>query len=157
MPPKIVASLLPKKRSRGTELDDGTKRQMNMYMAQFLNNRSVLQIPKASGCYGVDSADESSAEEDDEYDSESGVRKRTVKRSNANEEMGGEASDMEEDDDDEENEEDNKFINDESESSHYSSSKEDSQSERSVEFSSEGEDNMEQALRNLGDEDVDSD
>ena len=157
MPPKMVASLLPKKRSRGTELDEGTKQQMNIYMSKFLNNRSVLQIPKASGSYGADSADESSAEEDDEYDSETGTRKRTVKRSKANEEMGGEGSDDEDDDEEEENEEDNKFINDESESSHYSSSDEESRSERSVEFSSEGEDNMEQALRNLGDEDVDSD
>ena len=151
MPFKPIAPLPPKKRSRGTELDDGTKRQMNMYMAQFLNNRSVLQIPKASGSYGADSADESSAEEDDEYDSETGARKRTVNRSKANEEMGGEGSDDEEDDEEEENEEDNKFINDESESSHYPSSDEESQSERSVDFSSEGEEDPEQILRNIRD------
>ena len=154
---KPVAPLPQKKRSRGNEIDDETKKQMNIYMAQFLNNRSVLQIPKASGSYGADSADESSAEEDDEYDSETGARKRTVKRSKANEEMGGEGGDDEEDDEEEENEEDNKFINDESESSHYPSSDEESQSERRVDFSSEGEKNMEQALRNLGEEDVDSD
>ena len=105
MPPKMVASLLPKKRPRSTELDEETKKQMNIYMSRFLNNRSVLQIPKASGSYGADSADESSAEEDDEYDSETGARKRTVKRSKANEEMGGEGSDDEEDDDEEEEEE----------------------------------------------------
>lgn len=151
MPPKMVASLLPKKRPRSTELDEETKKQMNIYMSRFLNNRSVLQIPKASGSYGADSADESSAEEDDEYDSETGARKRTVKRFKANEEMGGEGSDDEEDDEEEENEEDNKFINDESESSHYSSSEEESQSERSVEFSSEGEEDPEQILRNIRD------
>ena len=153
----MVASLLPKKRSRGNELDDGTKKQMNMYMAQFLNTRSVLQIPKASGSYGANSADESSAEEDDEYDSETGAKKRTVKRSKANEEMGGEVSDMEDDDEEDDDEEDNKFINDEIESSHYSSSDEESRSERSVDFCSEGEHNMEQALRNLRDEDINSD
>lgn len=154
---KPVAPLPQKKRSRGTELDDGTKKQMNMFMAQFLNDMSVVQIPKASGSYGADSADESSAEEDEEYDSETGTRKRTVKRSKAEEEMGGEESDDEEDDEEEENEEDNKFINDESESSHYPTSDEESQSERSVDCRSEGEENMEQALRNLGEEDVDSD
>lgn len=122
-----------------------------MYMAQFLNNRSVLQIPKASGSYGADSADESSAEEDDEYDSETGTRKRTVKRSKANEEMGGEGSDGEEDDEEEENEEDNKFINDESESSHYPTSDEESQSERSVDCSSEGKEDPEDILRNIWD------
>jgi len=140
---KPVAPLPPKKRSRGNELDEGTKKQMNMCMAQFFNNSKVLKIPKRSGSYGENQAVLSSGEEDDEYDSETGARKRTVKRPKANEEMGDEGSDDEEDDEEEEDEEDKKFIDDESESSNYPSSDEESQSERSVDFSSEGEENME--------------